>query len=141
MARLLTLATVASTFVAWAGHLRAQADGERQVRKFFDAHCIECHGADVKKKNLRLDTLPAAFDDRAVRDRWAQVHDRIRLGEMPPPKNHAQPKPDEVQPVLAWIAARVDGADAEKRAREGRTVLRRLNRTEYQNTMRDLLGI
>jgi hypothetical protein len=60
---------------------------------------------------------------------------------MPPPKTHAQPKADEVAPVLAWIAARVDGAEAEKRTREGRTVLRRLNRAEYQNTMRDLLGV
>src|SRR4029077_12068740 len=84
--------------------------------------------------------IPAAFGDRAVRERWAQVHDRLRAGEMPP-KNHAQPKPDEVRPVLAWIAARVDGAEAERRAREGRTVLRRLNRVEYQNTMRDLLGV
>src|SRR6185503_8182610 len=53
----------------------------------------------------------------------------------------AQPKGDEVAPVLAWIASRVDGAEAEKRVREGRTVLRRLNRAEYQNTMRDLLGV
>ncbi len=118
----------------------AQAEGERQVREFIGAHCTKCHGAEVQKEGLRLDTLPAAFSDRAVRDRWAQVHDRIRLGEMPP-KSKAQPKPEEVKPVLAWIAARVDGADAEKRAREGRTVLRRLNRVEYENTMRDLLGV
>src|SRR5690349_3243614 len=89
----------------------AQGDGEKQVRDFFSAHCTECHGDEVKKKNLRLDNIPATFADRAVRERWAQVHDRIRVGEMPP-KNHAQPKPDEVKPVLAWIAARVDGAEA-----------------------------
>src|SRR6185295_7025024 len=89
---------------------------------------------------LRLDNIAATFTDRSLRDRWGQVHDRIRLGEMPP-KNHPQPKPEEVAPVLAWIAARVDAAEIERRAREGRTVLRRLNRVEYQNTMRDLLGV
>src|SRR5436190_3300907 len=131
---------VVGALLASAGSLRAQADGEKPVREFFNAHCTECHGDEVKKKGLRLDTLPTTFNDRVVRDRWAQVYDRIRQGEMPP-KNHAQPKPDALKPVLAWIAARVDGAEAEKHAREGRTVLRRLNRVEYQNTMRDLLGI
>ena len=138
--RVKTLAVLVGTLLAAAGSLGAQADGDRQVREFFGARCTECHGAEVKKKGLRLDTLPATFSDREVRDRWAQVHDRIRLGEMPP-KAHARPTPDEIKPVLAWIAARVDGAEAEKRAREGRTVLRRLNRVEYQNTMRDLLGV
>jgi mono/diheme cytochrome c family protein len=135
-----TLAWVVGAILASAGSLWAQADGEKPVREFFGAHCTECHGDEVKKKGLRLDTLPTTFNDRAVRDRWALVYDRIRQGEMPP-KNHAQPKAEELKPVLAWIAARVDGAEAEKRAREGRTVLRRLNRVEYQNTMRDLLGI
>ncbi len=129
-----------SCLAVLAGILMTQADGERKVRDFFSAHCTECHGDEVKKKGLRLDTLPAAFADRAVREQWGRVHDRMRQGEMPP-KKHAQPKPDEVAPVLAWIAARVDAAEAEKRAREGRTVLRRLNRVEYQNTLRDLLGV
>src|SRR5258706_4788005 len=136
----LLLALLVGTLPAAADPLGAQADGERQVREFFRAHCTECHDAEVKKKGLRLDNLAATFSDRALRDRWAQVHDRIRLGEMPP-KAHPQPRPEEIKPVLAWIAARVDGAEAEKRAREGRTVLRRLNRVEYQNTMRDLLGV
>jgi mono/diheme cytochrome c family protein len=135
-----TLAAVLGTLFAAAAPLGAQADGEKQVREFFAAHCTECHDAETKKKGLRLDNLAATFTDRVVRDRWAQIHDRIRLGEMPP-KAHPQPKPEELKPVLAWIAAKVDGAEAEKRAREGRTVLRRLNRIEYQNTMRDLLGV
>ena len=133
----ITLAAVA--LLAATRPLQAQAD-EKKVRDFLSAHCIECHGDEVKKKNLRLDTLPTTFADRTIRERWGLVHDRIRQGEMPP-KNHAQPRPDEIKPVLAWIAARVDGAEAEKRASEGRTVLRRLNRVEYQNTMRDLLGV
>jgi hypothetical protein len=127
--------------LAAAGPLGAQDDGEKRVRKFFEAHCTECHGAEVKKKGLRLDTLPTTFSDKTVRDRWAQSYDRIRLGEMPPPKSHPRPPADEVKPVLDWIGARIDGVENEKRTREGRTVLRRLNRVEYQNTMRDLLGV
>jgi hypothetical protein len=134
------MASLGSGFLLLLGSLLPQADGERRVRAFFEAHCTDCHGAEVKKKNFRIDTLPASFADRGVRDLWARVYDRIRLGEMPP-KPQARPKADEAGPVLAWIAARVDGAEAEKRAREGRTVLRRINRVEYENTMRDLLGV
>ncbi|MBV8880381.1 MAG: DUF1592 domain-containing protein [Planctomycetaceae bacterium] len=129
-----TLALAAASLLAATSSLAAQADGERQVRAYFKAHCTECHDAETHKKGLRLDTLAATFTDRSLRDRWGQIHDRIRLGEMPP-KAHPQPSAEETKPVLAWIAARVDGV------REGRTVLRRLNRVEYQNTMRDLLGV
>ncbi len=98
------LALTIVTLLIATGSLRAQADGEKQVRDFFSAHCTECHDAETKKKGLRLDNIVATFSDRTVRDRWAQIHDRIRLGEMPP-KAHPQPKPDEVKPILAWIAA------------------------------------
>src|SRR6185436_13160207 len=101
----ITLAAVA--LLTATRPLQAQAD-EKKVRDFFSAHCTECHDAETKKKDLRLDNLAANFNDRALRERWGLVHDRIRQGEMPP-KNHKQPKPDEIKPVLAWIAARVDG--------------------------------
>jgi len=71
--RPLTLAVLVGALLASAGSLRAQADGEKPVRAFFNAHCTECHGDEVKKKGLRLDTLPTTFGDRAIRDRWAQV--------------------------------------------------------------------
>ena len=102
-----TLAVTVGTLLAAAGSLCAQADGEKKVRDFFSAHCTECHDAETKKKGLRLDNIAATFTDRTLRDRWGQIHDRIRLGEMPP-KAHPQPKPEEVKPVLAWITARVD---------------------------------
>jgi hypothetical protein len=129
-----------TTLTATLAAVFALAQEEAGVRRFLEAHCTECHGAEEKKKNLRLDTLKADFADRSTRDVWAQVHERIQNHEMPP-KGHPQPKAGEAEPVLAWIAARVDAAEAERRSREGRTTLRRLNRVEYQNTMRDLLGV
>src|SRR5947207_1699144 len=66
-----TLALVFGALLASAGSLWAQADGDKPVREFFSAHCTECHGDEVKKKGLRLDTLPITFNDRTVRDRWA----------------------------------------------------------------------
>src|SRR5581483_10954627 len=49
--------------------------------------------------------------------------------------------PKELQALTAWVGAGLDSAEGVRRAREGRVVVRRLNRNEYQNTIRDLLGV
>ncbi|HYF00615.1 MAG TPA: DUF1587 domain-containing protein, partial [Planctomycetota bacterium] len=100
----------------------------QDVGGFLNKYCVDCHDADKPKKDLRLDVLPKD------RDVWANVYDRVRFGEMPPPKS-SQPTAAERKAALAAIAPRAE------EGREGRTVLRRLNRAEYQNTMRDLLGV
>jgi hypothetical protein len=99
-----------------------------ELQKFLGRYCVDCHGADKPKKGLRLDVLPKD------RDTWANLHDRLRQHEMPPKKSE-QPSAPELQAALAAAAARADAG------RETRTVLRRLNRAEYQNTMRDLLAV
>jgi hypothetical protein len=96
--------------------------------RFFGRYCVDCHGAEKPKKGLRLDVMPTS------REAWGAVYDRMRQHEMPPRKSE-QPKADERAAALTAIAAKADAG------REGRTVLRRLNRVEYQNTMRDLLAI
>src|SRR5439155_6373085 len=64
----------------------------------------------------------------------------VRAGEMPP---KAKPRPPEqdVQALTDWIRGRAEAAEAARRATQGRVVLRRLNRVEYENTVRDLLGV
>ena len=73
------------------------------------------------------------------RSQWQSIQNRLRADEMPP---EDQPRPDakQVAAVIQWIDARLVGVAARRKA-EGRTVLRRLNRVEYQNTVRDLLGV
>src|SRR5262249_4188968 len=61
-------------------------------------------------------------------------------GEMPP-KGKPRPPARDVQALTGWIVPRVAAADAAARAARGRVILRRLNRVEYENTIRDLLGI
>jgi mono/diheme cytochrome c family protein len=106
------------------------------VRPFLTRHCLECHSGAKPKGGFNLDKLAPNFDIAANRDRWLAVLKRVQAGEMPP---KAKPRPSEkdVQGLAAWIVAK---AGAERLA-HGRTVLRRLNRIEYQNTVRDLLGV
>jgi hypothetical protein len=106
------------------------------VRPFLVKHCLPCHGEGATKARLRLDRLPSWFAAKGASDSWAKVYDKLRTGLMPPSKR-PQPSPAQVRKVLEWIQAGLIAADKT----EGRVVLRRLNRVEYENTLHDLLGI
>lgn len=112
---------------------------QEQVRAFLTQHCLECHGAAKPKGMFRIDKLSGDFGDQAVRERWLAVLKRVRAGEMPP-KAKPRPQATEITAITGWISARAEAAEAARRAAEGRVVLRRLNRVEYENTVRDLLG-
>ncbi len=115
---------------------------EDQFRPLLARHCVECHRGDKPKGNLRLDNITLNFADAATRKHWSAVVERLRAGEMPP-KDYEKPRPPEkeVQALTDWLSPRVADADSTARTAEGRVVLRRLNRSEYENTINDLLGI
>lgn len=128
-------------FVALSGAARAQsADAfTPQFRKFADAHCIECHGPDVQKSKLRLDTLTTKFDDKDISATWVKVLDKLAKALMPPPKS-ARPPAKELGAVTTELNRHLLTASLARQQQDGRVVLRRLNRTEYQTALRDLLG-
>ncbi|WP_395749020.1 DUF1592 domain-containing protein [Prosthecobacter sp.] len=108
-----------------------------EFQPFLEQHCMDCHDGEVKKGGLDLSSLPTDGKDAAALKKWVRVFDRVAAGEMPPPKKKQQPSADAVQDFMASL-----GADLSTKynARKG-TVLRRLNRNEYQNTINDLLGV
>jgi mono/diheme cytochrome c family protein len=112
---------------------------DHQIRPFLARHCLACHGAEKPKGDLRLDRLTLDFADEATRQRWQAVLKRVQAGEMPP-KSKPRPPENEVRLLSDWIRSEAGAAEAARRA-QGRVVLRRLNRVEYENTVRDLLGI
>jgi mono/diheme cytochrome c family protein len=112
---------------------------DEQVRPFLARHCLECHGTDKPKGKFRLDRLSPDFADEATRERWRAVLKRVKAGEMPP-KSKPRPAEQEVRLLSGWISAQTEAAESARRA-QGRVVLRRLNRVEYENTVRDLLGV
>ena len=135
---LLSLVVVAASFTT--GKADDPKTFEDQFRPLLTQHCVECHRGDKPKGNLRLDNLKLDFADAAARKHWTTVVERLRAGEMPP-KTKPRPPEKEVQTLIDWLAPRVADADAAARATQGRVILRRLNRTEYENTINDLLGI
>jgi mono/diheme cytochrome c family protein len=112
---------------------------KERVRPFLDKHCRECHGAEKPKGKFRVDTLSADLVDAANRERWLTVVRRIKDGEMPP-KEKPRPVAKDAVALAEWVHQSIAAVDAARRA-QGRAVLRRLNRVEYENTIRDLLGI
>ena len=107
---------------------------------FLEAHCIECHDADTRKGNLDLTALKHDFGDAETFARWVKIHDRIESGEMPPKKQERPPATD-LKAVTVWLQQSLTAADRARLDAEGRTALRRLTRSEYEHTVRDLLSL
>ncbi len=124
--------------VALGVTLPSAAAGElpAPVKAFLDAHCTSCHDDATAKAKLSFESLPAAFD----RPAWVRVHDRLAAREMPP-KSKPQPTAAEVAAVTDWLAKELTAAAVARQKTDGRVVLRRMNRREYETTLHDLLGI
>lgn len=103
---------------------------------FLEQRCFECHDSDVKKGDLDLTAL--AFDP--ADPRWIKMHDKVRDGEMPP-KKKAQPEAKERADFLTALAEPIQTADLAKQATQGRSVIRRLNRVEFETALSDLLHV
>ena len=109
------------------------------VKSFIGTNCAPCHSESIQSGNLDLSTLPFNPSDPANFARWARIHDRVRDGEMPPIR------PSTIAPAartafLTALEAPLNAADHARYATQGRSTWRRMNRYEYENTVRDLLG-
>lgn len=116
------------------------AEWSPQLQPMFDAHCIDCHDADAKKGGLDLTALQWAPDDAANFQLWVKIHDKVQRGEMPP-KKKLRPDPALLSAFLKTVHELLQKHSQAQQASEGRVVVRRLNRTEYEHTLQDLLGI
>lgn len=87
-----------------------------------------------------MESLSPDFSDKANRERWLAVLEQIKTGAMPP-KEKPRPPAQDAKVVAGWISRQVEQAAAVSGASQGRVVLRRLTRSEYENTVRDLLGV
>ena len=125
-----TLGLAASSCMAGGGNMIA----------FVRKHCADCHNSHTKKSGLDLTTLayePANPENFA---RWEVIHDRVTGGEMPP-EGADHPPVNELKAFTGELFTSLVKVDKARVAREGRTTRRRMNRHEYENTLRDLLSL
>ena len=126
------------TLVAGAVTATAEDAALRKLKPFLEKNCYACHGPEKQKHDLRFDTLGHDLSHVETLRTWQDILDQLNLGEMPPPKK-PQPSASEVAGFTKVLTARLDEAYAKRQSTGGTTVLRRLNRTELRNTLRDLL--
>src|SRR6185369_529522 len=113
---------------------------QQTVRPILAKYCFECHGTKKQESGLNLSTFQDDAAVLAAKKKWKDVWQKVDTKEMPPAGN-AEPSAAEREKITGYIEsalAKIDGRGAED---PGRVVIRRLNRTEYKNTVRDLLGI
>src|ERR1700733_4295886 len=105
-------------------------------RAILDKYCVTCHNQRLKTGGLTLETLDLA-NVPAQAEVWEKVIGKLRSGTMPPA---GMPRPDAAtySALATWLEAQIDHA-SEPYA--GRTILHRLNRSEYANAIRDLLAL
>ena len=110
------------------------------IQPFFAKNCFGCHNAKMNTGGLNLQAYESADSVLEDRDKWEMVLQKLKTGEMPP-KGLPRPKPADVQTVTGWIKGEFDRADSHAKPEPGRVTARRLNRAEYNNTIRDLLAV
>ncbi|MBL9188951.1 MAG: DUF1592 domain-containing protein [Opitutaceae bacterium] len=110
----------------------------RDVQPLLAKYCYDCHGDGHKKGGVTLDGID---DAQALRNSklWASVLKNTRT-QLMPPADEAQPTPAELARLHTWIKREAFGLDPAA-PDPGRMAVRRLNRTEYRNTIRDLTGV
>ncbi len=134
----LVLAVLVSSSNAFGQDLPASF--KDKVKPLLENHCTDCHGPTLQKANLRLDNLQPNLRDERSLAIWTTVHDKLVAGEMPPKKRERPPQ-DELRSATTWLQQHLHAASLERQQKQGRVVVRRLNGTEYENTIRDLLGV
>ncbi len=114
---------------------------ESEIRPILVRRCFKCHGPQEQNGEVRIDTLSSDLvKHSADAETWHDALNAINLGEMPPADEPGLTKTERTT-LVDWLTVEINRAVKAKRHAGGGTVLRRLNRKEYQNTMRDLLGL
>ncbi|MFT5524760.1 MAG: hypothetical protein ACI9HK_002722 [Pirellulaceae bacterium] len=113
---------------------------QADVRPLLARFCFECHGDKKQQAKVRLSALDPDMADGSDGETWHDALNQLNQGDMPPEKAK-QPSIEEREMIVRWMTAELKRAIAVKRSTGGQVVMRRLARYEYDNTMRDLLGV
>ena len=137
--RLLGAAILALQWLINSGVCAAQTPLENSLREFVGTYCIECHNREAKSGELDIEALASVTDGRAS-DQWEKIAHRLRVRQMPPAD---AVKPDEAtyRDITEKIERELDSIAARSPQPGTTSSLRRLTRTEYRNSIRDLLGV
>ena len=113
---------------------------EKVVLPLLNKNCAACHNDRLASGSLNLAAFATPASLTENRDGWERILQRIRNGEMPP-KGTPQPAAPQVDGLMKYVRGEFERADRKVKPDPGRVTAKRLNRAEYANTIRDLLGV
>ena len=115
---------------------------QTQIAPFLKKHCLECHGADTAEGGIALHNFDSEKSVQNSRKVWEKVLPMLQIEAMPPvEEGRERPTHDDFLAVTSWLEDKLYNIDCKLERDPGRVTVRRLNRAEYNNTVRDLLGI
>ena len=130
--------------LSFFGWFQADAKPEvsipQSIEPFFETYCFDCHDTDTAKADLDLEGLTRSIVDVADAQNWQDILDQLNSGEMPP-KKKSQPGKEELAKVVGDLTESLQSAQAMLKDSGGQIALRRINRREYEATVKELLGI
>jgi uncharacterized protein DUF1592/uncharacterized protein DUF1588/uncharacterized protein DUF1587/uncharacterized protein DUF1585/uncharacterized protein DUF1595/cytochrome c len=113
-----------------------------KITPLLQKYCYKCHGPQLKPKaDLNLTKYGSEASIRESRKVWKEVLGKLHTREMPPEDVKEQPTPEERDTLTKWLETTLNKVDPNAPKAAGRVTFRRLNRVEYRNTIRDLLGV
>ena len=118
--------------------LLAQPDDVTHQKEFIETYCLECHNFEDWAGSLDLEGMNLN-DPLADAETWEKVMLKFR-GNMMPPMGQPRPDPEERQVFVDYLQTNIDSATLAN-PNPGKSSLHRLNRTEYDNVIRDMLGL
>jgi hypothetical protein len=125
---------------AGANSVQAESREREVLQSFLNSYCVKCHGPDKQKGDRRFDRLSAVESDTEDAELLQEILDQLNLAAMPP-EDEIQPSEAELKTVVALLTSSLAKAREAARDNVGKVVIRRLNRAEYRNTIRDLFQL
>ena len=115
----------------------------RSIQPLLAKYCVKCHGGSPGKPKADLSFVKFTSEAsiRAERRVWKESITKLQTHEMPPEESKVQPTQKEREDLMAAIQAALARVDPNAPLNPGRVTVRRLNRAEYGNTIRDLAGV
>ncbi len=116
------------------------ASFHQKIEPMLTKYCYDCHGNGISKGKVAFDSFATDAELFAKRDMWLAALKNLRSGMMPPrDEDNLRPSDAEIDTLSHWIKYEAFAIDP-KNPDPGRVTARRLNRVEYRNTIRDLMG-
>jgi len=119
----------------------SDAEFKSAVLPVVHKYCADCHGEDDPEGDFSIHDLRDPKQILANRENWEKAYRHLGIGGMPPKDHDDRPTRAQQQAVAAWLHLKLHRVDCEVVDDAGRVTVHRLNRTEYNNTVRDLLGV